>query len=96
MTFNSSRTSLNMYHQRTRLYSFEKQVVNRLYIKEIIMDPECSFGDPECEKPLNTLELQAWHAFKWICSNFLISQLHIKKALQRCLRHTKRWGVACL
>ena len=30
-----------------------------------------SFGDPECEKPLNTLELQAWQAFKWICSNFL-------------------------
>ena len=38
MTLNSSRTSLNMYHQRTRLYSFEKQLVNRLYIKEIIMD----------------------------------------------------------
>ena len=28
------------------------------------------FEDPECEKTLNTLELRAWHAFKWICSNF--------------------------
>ena len=27
--------------------------------------------DPEFEKTLNTLELQAWHASKWICSNFL-------------------------
>ena len=32
MTLNSSRTSLNTYHQRIRLYSFEKQMVNRLYI----------------------------------------------------------------
>ena len=23
------------------------------------------------------------------------SQIRIKKALQSCLRHTKRWGVAC-
>ena len=29
------------------------------------------FEDPEFEKTLNTLELRAWHAFKWICSNFL-------------------------
>ena len=29
------------------------------------------FEDPEFEKALNTLELRAWHAFKWICSNFL-------------------------
>ena len=29
------------------------------------------FKDPEFEKTLNTLELRAWHAFKWICSNFL-------------------------
>ena len=29
------------------------------------------FKDPEFEKTLNTLELRAWHGFKWICSNFL-------------------------
>ena len=29
------------------------------------------FEDPECEKTLNALEPRAWHAFKWICSNFL-------------------------
>ena len=29
------------------------------------------FKDPEFEKTLNTLELQAWHAFKWICLNSL-------------------------
>ena len=29
------------------------------------------FEDLEFEKTINTLELRAWHAFKWICSNFL-------------------------
>ena len=29
------------------------------------------FEDPEFENTLNTLELRAWHAFKWTCSNFL-------------------------
>ena len=29
------------------------------------------FEDPEFEKTLNTLELRAWHAFKWICSDFM-------------------------
>ena len=29
------------------------------------------FEGPEFEKTLNTLELRAWHAFRWICSNFL-------------------------
>ena len=28
------------------------------------------FEDPEFEKALNALEPRAWHAFKWICSNF--------------------------
>ena len=28
------------------------------------------FEDPEFGKALNALELRAWHAFKWICSNF--------------------------
>ena len=29
------------------------------------------YKDPEFEKTLNTLKLRAWHAFKWICCNFL-------------------------
>ena len=28
------------------------------------------FEDPEFENALNALDLQAWYAFKWICSNF--------------------------
>ena len=28
------------------------------------------FEDPEFENALNALDLRAWHAFKWICSNF--------------------------
>ena len=29
------------------------------------------FDDPDFEKALNMCELQVWHAFKLICSNFL-------------------------
>ena len=29
------------------------------------------FKDPKFEKTINTLELKAWHAYEWICSNFL-------------------------
>ena len=30
-----------------------------------------SFEDPEFEKALNTLKLQAWQAFKWLCLNLV-------------------------
>ena len=41
--------------------------------EEIFVGPQIRkvFENPEFEKALNTLKLQAWHAFKWICSNFL-------------------------
>ena len=41
--------------------------------EEIFVGPQIRevFKDPGFEKILNTLELRAWHAFKWICSYFL-------------------------
>ena len=56
------------------------------------------FEDTEFEKTLNTLELRAWHTFKWICSIFLgnvKSNSYQEGVEQSCLRHTKIWGVAC-
>ena len=52
---------------------------------------------PECEKALNTLERQAWNLNRFAQIFWEISShLYIKKVLQSCLRHTKRWDVACL
>ena len=41
--------------------------------EQIFVGPQIRevFKDPEFEKTLNTLELRVWHAFEWICSNFL-------------------------
>ena len=66
--------------------------------ERIFVDPQIwkVFEDPEFEKTLNTLELRAWHLNGFAPIFWEISsQIRIKKVLQNCLRHTKRWGVAC-
>ena len=49
------------------------------------------FEDPEFEKALNALELQAWHAFKRICSNFFGNfKSNSNQGVAELLVHTKR------
>ena len=60
-------------------------IFNGPQIREVLMTQRL-------KKTLNTLELRAWHAFKWIWSIFLKN--FKSPSYQKGV--AKRWGVACL